>query len=111
MTTCGKTRLLEAQKHRPAPEIEQPAERGGNLLSYGQTIALLAETLLDVQPTGSCLLIDDVVECLDDKNRQRLIARLTGHDKQSIMTIKDREEIFLNNLAAIPRCRVFRIRG
>lgn len=86
----GKTRVLEALKRQSdsVPTLPVPMPTDFSTMSFGHTVSSLCEILLNLQPQGSCLLMDDALHNLDDEHQRRLCSLLRKHDRQVIVTVK-----------------------
>jgi recombinational DNA repair ATPase RecF len=87
----GKTRVLEALRQRTgtvAAILPPPEPCDFASMSFGQTVMGLGTILLDIQPEGTCLLMDDVLGSLDQENTEHLFHLLRMHGKQVILTVK-----------------------
>lgn len=87
----GKTRVLEAlkQKADSAVSLANPRRCDFTTMSSGQQVWALSEILLEVQPAGTCLLMDDVFDHLSEKTQLQLCDILRGHKEQVVMTMKN----------------------
>ena len=82
----GKTRVLKAMK-KPLDGLDTDCVKRAapDNLSQGQQIFLALETLLQVQPPNSCLMVDDVMGMLDEKHLQLVWSRLKQHHQQVVI--------------------------
>jgi len=83
----GKTRIFEAMK-RPLKELDTASVKRAapTNLSQGQKVFFALETLLQIQPQGSCLMIDDVGN-LDRLHMKLWCHQLKRHNKQVIIAM------------------------
>ena len=81
----GKTRVLSGMK-RPLEFVPASVKREAPTnLSHGQKLFFALEALLQVQPAGSCLMIDDALVTLDEKHLQLLWCKLKRHHLQVVI--------------------------
>ncbi len=82
----GKTRILEAMK-KPLKEFDTASVKleAPDNLSQGQKVFFALETLLQIQPQGSCLMIDGAMGMLDEKHLRLLWSRIKQHNKQVVI--------------------------
>lgn len=88
--TLGKTRLLEHLKAiaGPAPALPPLPQVEDRALSSGQWLMLVFGRLLSVQPTGTCLLLDDILDHFDRPHQQTVLRLLRAHRRQVVMAVK-----------------------
>ena len=86
----GKTRVLETLKRQAdaAPHLHQLSARVAPEQSPGQLLKSVLFALLQVQPEGSALLIDDLLAAVDTATGQEVLRFLARHDKQVVMTVR-----------------------
>lgn len=87
----GKTRVLEALRQRTgtvATALPPQKQCDFDGMSFGQTVMALGKLLLNIQPEGTCLLMDDVLGYLDQESTAHLFHLLRPHGRQVILTVK-----------------------
>jgi hypothetical protein len=84
----GKTRVLKVLKTTAGP-VDFDLWTGlpvPGLASQGQALMGAVRHLLNIQPVGTCLMIDDVACRFDQFNLKLFIKMLIAHQRQVIMT-------------------------
>lgn len=88
----GKTRALETVKRQAgeASPLQRPSVHISPEQSAGQTLKSVLFALLQVQPEGSALLVDDVLDSVDAATAREVLGLLAHHDKQVILSVRPR---------------------
>jgi hypothetical protein len=107
----GKTRILEALKLTTGigPNLMAPGPADFTGKSMGQTLVILTEIMLQIQPPGTCLLLDDVFCCFDQDNVAYAAGLLCAHEKQVILTLPSHAERHLRTLCEHAAARTFHL--
>jgi hypothetical protein len=86
----GMTRILEALKSGAGHRVMLPPLPRLNLsrMSPGMLLMEIIGALVEIQPTDSCLLLDDVFDCLDKERTRELIGFIALYRKQVILASK-----------------------
>lgn len=95
-----KTRFLQQLKLAAGPASDLPQLSLAKLgsLSAGQWMMLVFENLIRVQPVGTCLLCDDILDHVDLPHIRAAFALLRAHPRQVVVTVRPRMMPMVQNL-------------
>ena len=111
LSGSGKTRVLDAMKGqcRLPPNLHPPATVDFTGKSMGQAVLILTDIMLHIQPTGTCLFLDDVFGFLDQESTAHVCRLLQSHVKQIVLTVNSHAESLVMTLCESPMALCFHL--